>query len=253
MNEVKEIQHDAEQGCERRRKTDHRQAGILPKAHQKRERKPDKEGLQKPLRHGPHRFLMSVVISDQAKQYRSHDGLRRKSPEVGRAARDDRLVSGKYRGEPPAEEEYDAAHGKSDHKTDADRGFCPPHRSVLLPGANIHGDKSCHGLHQGTRQQHGKINDFAGDSVAGGCLEIQPVDESTDDYKGDLREKIHESHRDAYPQNSPRFLVEAEVLPVNVKSCVLLSEHDKGADHADRLRQHGRNRCPGDIQMEARD
>lgn len=51
--------------------------------------------------------------------------------------------------------------------------------ALRIAGTDILRDKGGHGLHQCAWNQHGKIHDFAGDTVTGRSREAQSVDKGT--------------------------------------------------------------------------
>ena len=61
---------------------DLRQAGIRLDTHIIGQRQADKQGLDQSLYHNPQRLVMSIEISDHAKQHRCYDGLQCEAPQI---------------------------------------------------------------------------------------------------------------------------------------------------------------------------
>ena len=55
---------------------------------------------------------------------------------------------------------------------------------------HILGNEGCHGLHQGAGDQHCKVDDFAGDTIAGGSFQTEAVDKGAEGEKRNLGQKF---------------------------------------------------------------
>lgn len=80
MNIEDDIDHNTKYRCNRCCKSDLRQAGIRLDTHIIGQRQADKQGLDQSLYHNPQRLVMSIEISDHAKQHRCYDGLQCEAP-----------------------------------------------------------------------------------------------------------------------------------------------------------------------------
>ena len=153
------------------------------------------QSLHQPLYHDPERFVVAIEVTYHAEQDGSGDGLGRKALEVGVAVGNNSGICRKQTGEnvtlAPHQCKYDAA----EHQTDANAGEHGLLGAFFIASTHVLGHKGCHGLHQRTGDQHGKINDLARHTVAGRCLQPQPVDESAERQKGKLGQKLLQSQR----------------------------------------------------------
>ena len=80
-------------------------------------------------------------------------------------------------------------------QTNADSGehglFCP----FQIACTDILGNEGRHGLHQGAGDQHCKVDNFAGDTIAGGGFQAEAVDKGAEGEERNLRQKFLQGER----------------------------------------------------------
>ena len=145
----------------------------------------------------------------------------------------------------PHQCKYDAA----EHQTDANAGEHGLLGAFFIASTHVLGHKGCHGLHQRTGDQHGKINDLARHTVAGRCLQPQPVDEGAERQKGKLGQKLLQSQRQTDAQKFFALGVQLEIRAMDFEGQLLLQQHCDCTDYADGLCCYRSNGGTGSIQM----
>lgn len=158
-----------------------------------------------------------------------------KSLEILKSLLDDRPI----RGEEPCKQ-VPLGHDQSKHHTAKGKAHTDSRiHGLLCPFgvscSHILGNKGSHGLHKRTGDQHGEVYDFAGDPVAGGGIQSQPVDKSTQGQEGNLCQALLQGQREPHPQELPALRIKAEVLFPDGKGQVLFHQHYNGADNTDGL------------------
>ena len=110
--------------------------------------------------------------------------------------------------------------------------------------------KRSHRLHQRAGDQHGKVNDLAGNAIAGGCSQTQAVDKGAERQERKLGQKFLQGQRQTDLQEFPALYVEAKIRLFDGKREIFLHQHYNGEHHADSLCQHRCRRSTGSIHLE---
>lgn len=91
--------------------------------------------------------------------------------------------------------------GTAEHQSQPNAGEHGFSGSFLITGTYILGYKGSHGLHKGAGDQHGKIDNFTGDTVSGRCRQPQSVDKGTQCQKGKLGQEFLRARGRPMPRN----------------------------------------------------
>ena len=186
IDEKEYIQHNADCGGNRSGKTDLCQAGVWLDTHKVSQRQSDKQCLGQSLDHNPERLVITVEIADHAEQNSGQDCFRRKSFQVSKAVLDNLCVGRENTGQQVTLPQNECKYTAAECKTDSDTGQHCLTGTLWITCAYILCDKGSHGLHQGTWDQHGKVDDLAGNAIPGGGSQSQTVDKGTECQKGNL-------------------------------------------------------------------
>ena len=123
--------------------------------------------------------VISVKVADHAEQNGCHNGLKSKAFQIFVPSLNNCCIRGEESRQQITSEhhkdKYHTAYSQSNSNTCEHRLFC----TLQFSGSNILRYKGCHGLHQCTRYQHGKVHDFAGNTVTRGCFQTKAVHERT--------------------------------------------------------------------------
>ena len=211
-------------------------------AHKVRQGQAHQKGLDEALHHDPQGLIVAVEVAHHTEQDGGHDGLRREALQVRKALLHDLCVGREDTGQqvPPEQDEHE--HDAPEGQTDADPRQYGLFGPRLLACAHVLGDEGGHGLHQRTGDEHGEVDDLAGDAVTGGGDQTQAVDEGAERQKGQLGQTLLQSQGQTDAEEQAALGVEAEVLPGDGKRQLLFGQQQDGEHHADRLRKH---RCDG--------
>ena len=144
---------------------DLRQAGIRLDTHIIGQRQADKQGLDQSLYHNPQRLVMSIEISDHAKQHRCYDGLQCEAPQIIISFLNNDSISCKDSCQKISFKHYKDKYDTSDHEANTNSGIHCFLRPLLISGSHILRNKGCHRLHQGAWYQHGKIYNLTGYTI----------------------------------------------------------------------------------------
>ena len=164
------VQNDAHDGGDRRGQANLGQAGVGLDAHKIRQGQAHQKGLDEALHHDPQGLIVAVEVAHHTEQDGGHDGLRREALQVLKALLHDLCVGREDTGQQIALEQDEHEHNAPEGQADANprqHGLFGPR---LLARAHVLGDEGGHGLHQGAGDEHGKIDNFAGDAVTGGSF-----------------------------------------------------------------------------------
>ena len=211
IEEEADIQHDAHSGRGGRGQTDHGQAGVRLDAHDVSHGQADQEGLHKALHHDPDGLVVAVEVAHHAEQHRCDDRLRRKTAQIGEGIHNDGGVCSEDAGQQIALEPHQRKHRTAEDQTDGNAGEQSLPGPLFVAGADILRDERGHRLHQRAGDEHGEVDDLAGHAVAGGRFQTQTVDEGAERQKGNLRQKLLQSQRQANVQELAALEVETEI------------------------------------------
>ena len=252
IQEEAHIQHDAHRSRRGGGQADIGQAGVGPDAHEVGHGQTNQQGLDQALDHDPNGFVIAVEVANHAEKHSRDQRLGCKAFQVGVGICNNLSVRGKGTGQQVALQHDEGKDEAADHKADANAGEHGFLGAPPVAGTDVLGNERCHRLHQGAGHQHRKVDDLAGNAIAGGSRQPQTINESAQCQERQLGQKLLQSQRQTDGKELAALAVQTQIRFLDLKGHVLFQQDDNRADHADSLSKHGGNGGTGGIQMEPR-
>ena len=202
------------------------------------------------LRHREYGLIVAVKVTQHREKNRCSDGFRCKPLQIGKGVCHDSRVLGEQPGQHITLPEHQRKHRAADDQPDAKAGVHRLLGSPLVARADVLCHEGRHRLHERTGDEHGKIDDFARDTVPGRCLQSQSIDEGTECQKGELGQKFLQSQRQPDGQKLAALGIQPHVGSAHRERQVLPPQHDQRTDDTDGLGQHGSQRRARSVQAE---
>ena len=116
----------------------------------------------------------------------------------------------------------------------------------MIACTDILGNEGRHGLHQGAGDQHCKVDNFTGDTIAGGGFQAEAVDKGAEGEERKLGQKFLQGERKSDGLETLlhwELKPEDPLLPMWKGSCFLKQHDNHRKDNADRLCKYGCKCC----------
>ena len=208
--------------------------------------------LDQSLDHYPDCLVISIEIANHTEQDCCHYGFRCKAFQIVKCITDNFCICGENTSQHITFEhnqyKYHTSHSKPYSDSCKHGLFC----SFFLARSYVLGYKGCHRLHQRTWYQHGEVNDFAGNPVAGRSLQSQTIYECTERKEGNLCQTFLQCKRKSDLKKSFALYIQPEVFFCDRKRKFHLNKQDKCEYHAKCLSCNCRNGSSGCIHMKSR-